>query len=309
MEVSMLYRIESGKIRTASVEFAAADHCNLRCAGCSHMSPFLRPRLHNEDELARDMGRLATAMRADHIRILGGEPLLNPRIVAILKAARASGIADRVSLTTNGLLLHAMSEEFWANVDEVHVSLYIRARTGELLIDQVRKRADESGTQLFISEYSSFRVTMVTEPHSLDLITTMIYRTCKNAHLYRAHLVHGGWLYKCSCPAYLGEFLGSMGKSGYRAEDDGFDIHGATNLRQQLWEYLTNKRPLDACRHCLGYVGKIQDHRQLVAIETRDPRSRPVTRKTHLDLRILVTESLRYFRRRAKETLTGKARW
>ena len=97
----MLYRIEADKIRTHAVEFAAADHCNLRCAGCSQMSLFSRPRLPAEDELARDMGRLATVMVADEIRILGGEPLLNPRIVPILKAAKASGVAGRVVLTTS----------------------------------------------------------------------------------------------------------------------------------------------------------------------------------------------------------------
>ena len=56
----MLYRVEAGKIRTRGVEYAAADHCNLRCADCSHMSPFLRPHLSTEDELARDLGRLVS---------------------------------------------------------------------------------------------------------------------------------------------------------------------------------------------------------------------------------------------------------
>jgi hypothetical protein len=67
----MLSGIEAGKIRTQGVEIAAADHCNLRCAGGSHMSPFLQPRLPKEDELARDIGRLATAMLANELRIVG----------------------------------------------------------------------------------------------------------------------------------------------------------------------------------------------------------------------------------------------
>jgi len=305
----MLYRIESGKIHTRAVEFAAADHCNLRCAGCSHMSPFVRSKLSFEDELARDMGQLATAMFAEEIRILGGEPLLNPRIVAILKAARASGIAGRVVLVTNGLLLHTMSKEFWANVDELRLSLYPGARPTERLVEQARKSAIESGVRLVISEYSSFRVTMVTESHRPDAITKMIFRTCKNAHLYHCHLVHSGWLYKCACPSYLGEFLTNMGQSGYQAEGDGFDIHGATDLPKQLWEYLTDTTPLDACRHCLGYVGNEEAHHQLTIKDTRDAGSKPITRKTHLNMTRLTKESLKYFGRRTKEALTGKSRW
>jgi len=273
------------------------------------MSPFIRSRLPFEDELARDMSRLSTAMFAEEIRIVGGEPLLNPRIATILKVARTSGIAGRVVLFTNGLLLHTMSKEFWSNVDEIRVNLYPRARPTERLVDQARKRAFESGAQLSIFEYSSFRVTMVTEPHPPDAITSMIFRTCKNAHFHHCHLVHRGWLYKCACPSYLGEFLTNMGQSGYQAEADGFDIHGATDLNQQLWDFLTDNKPLDACRHCLGYVGKQQAHHQLPIEDTRDARSQPITRKTHLSKTTLTKESLRYFGRRITEVLTGKSMW
>jgi organic radical activating enzyme len=301
--------MQSGKIHTHAVEFAAADHCNLRCAGCSHMSPFIEARIPAADELARDMGRLAEVVVADEIRILGGEPLLNPRIVPILKAAKASGIAGRVVLTTNGLLLHTMSKEFWANLDEVRVSLYPGAKPTETLMEQAQKSAAESGTQLLVNEWATFRTTMVTEPHPQDAVTAMIFRTCKNAHLYHCHMVHAGWLYKCACPSVLVEFLGNMGQSNYRPEDDGFDIHGATDLRSQLWEYLTDKTPLDACRHCLGYVGYEQPHHQLTVKEVADPSSLSITRKTHLSKTTLTKETLKYFGRRAAEAFTGERRW
>jgi hypothetical protein len=305
----MLYRMESDKIRTLAVEFAAADHCNLRCSGCSHMSPFLEPRLPAEEELVRDMGRLATAMFADEIRILGGEPLVNPRIIPLLKAARASGIAARVALTTNGLLLHKMSDEFWANVDRVNLSLYPGARPSDEHLDQARKSAARSGTELIIDELLTFRTTMVTEPHPADAVTSMIFKTCKNAHLYHCHMVHAGWLYKCACPSVLSQFLGSMDQSGYRPELDGFDIHGAKDLRNELWNFLTDAKPLDACRYCLGYVGYEQPHHQLSVKETRDARSRPITRKTHLSKATLTRESLSYFGRRVAEAFTGRRRW
>lgn len=273
------------------------------------MSPFLQARLPAEDELARDMGRLATVLVADEVRILGGEPLLNSRIVSILKAAKATGIAQRVVLATNGLLLHTMSREFWENVDEVRMNLYPGARPSEARVAQARELAAETGTRLKISEYSSFRVTMVTEPHPADAITKMIFRTCKNAHLYHCHMVHAGWLYKCACPAYLTEFLSKAGPPAYRAEADGFDIHGATDLAKELWNFLTDNTPLDACRHCLGYVGAQQAHHQLAIPQARDPRSQPITRKSHLSKSTFAKEALRYAGRRMTETFTGRSRW
>lgn len=273
------------------------------------MSPFLQSKLHGEDELERDMGRLATVMHADEVRILGGEPLLNPRIVTILKAAKASGIAGRVVLTTNGLLLHTMADEFWSSVDELRVSLYPGARATERLMDQARKRAAEAGIRLEIADYTTFRVTMVTERQPSDAITKMIFRTCKNAHLYHCHMVRAGWLYKCACPSYLGEFLGKMGQSGYQHERDGFDIHGATNLQEQLWRFLTGNQPLDACRHCLGYVGVRQNHHQMTIQEARDAKARPITRKTHLSKTTLAKESVEYFKRRIVEKIKGRPEW
>src|SRR6185437_6662327 len=156
----MLYRVENGNIRTQAVEFAAADHCNLRCSGCSHMSPFLQPRLSDEAQRTRDMGRLAAALLADEIRIVGGEPLLNPNIVGILKAAKQSGVAQRVIVATNGLRLHMMPDDFWAHVDELRVSLYPGAKPTERLVSQARERAAASGIDLKVNEYSSFRTTM-----------------------------------------------------------------------------------------------------------------------------------------------------
>ncbi|MBZ5606427.1 MAG: radical SAM protein [Acidobacteriia bacterium] len=273
------------------------------------MSPFLAARLPAEDELARDMGALAKVLFADEIRILGGEPLLNPRIVPILRAARASEVAARVVVPTNGVLLHTMPDDFWENVDEVRLNLYPGARPNERRIEQARQRAQESGTQLEISGYSSFRVTMVTEPHPPGPITNLIFRTCKNAHMYHCHMVHAGWFYKCSCPAYFTEYLARLGQPGYQPENDGFDIHRAADLRTELWRFLTESRALDACRHCLGYVGKQQTHEQLTTEETRDARCRPITRRTHLSRSALIAETCGYFGRRLSEPFVRKPQW
>jgi hypothetical protein len=100
-----------------------------------------------------------------------------------------------------------------------------------------------------------------------------------------------------------------MGTSGYQPDVDGFDIHGATDLPKDLWKFLSEDKPLDACRFCLGYIGKMQDHHQLTTIEAQDARTRPVTRKTHLSKATLVRETLSYFRRRASEALTGRKNW
>lgn len=273
------------------------------------MSPFLRPSLRTEEEAARDLGRLATVMLANEVRILGGEPLLNPRIVPILKAARASGIARKIVLTTNGLLLVAMPDEFWESVDEVRISLYPGARPPEPALERIRSRAAEAGTLINFRGFTDFRVTMVTEPQPQDIVTRMIFRTCKNAHLSHCHMVHSGWLYKCACPPYLEEFLQKMGGPEYQPHPDGFDIHAATDLPSELWKFLTADTVPEACRHCLGWVGKKQNHHQLVALDVKNPQSQPISRETHLDKVRIFKESVKYFYRRATEAAGGQRKW
>ncbi len=36
----MLYRFDGRKVLAHGLEFSVANHCNLPCAGCSHLSPY-----------------------------------------------------------------------------------------------------------------------------------------------------------------------------------------------------------------------------------------------------------------------------
>jgi cyclic pyranopterin phosphate synthase len=89
---------------------SVTGRCNLRCVYC-------RPEKGEETEAPLSLGqilRAATALAAlgiRKIRITGGEPLLRGDIVDILRAVnRIKGI-EKVSLTTNGLLLPRLLTE------------------------------------------------------------------------------------------------------------------------------------------------------------------------------------------------------
>ena len=69
------------------------DHCNLRCAGCLHFAPLAEQRFLDLDEYARDLEQLA-AVRGiagyfDTIVLMGGEPLLHPRVAEVVRTTRA----------------------------------------------------------------------------------------------------------------------------------------------------------------------------------------------------------------------------
>lgn len=305
----MLYEVRDGKVQTRAVEYSVAYHCNLKCAHCSHMAPFTSAKLPPLESFAMDVGRLSEALHAHDIRLVGGEPLLNPQIVEFLKIARASGIADTVMVTTNGLLLNSMKDEFWENVDFIWLSQYPGASPKDKMIERFRARAAESNTRFDVDPTFFFRATITTEAHPADWMTRMIYRTCESAHRFHCHMIHEGRLFKCACPPFMPEYLARMGRNGYDSSVDAFPIHQADDLLKELTAFLFSDRPLEACRNCLGYVGKWQKHRFLEKEVVQRPQDEPITRRTHLDTRRFVQASALYAVRRGREMVTGRGEW
>jgi hypothetical protein len=303
----MLYEVKDGKILTQALEYSVAYHCNLKCSGCSHMSPFIDEKLPPLESFRRDVEALSGVLHAKDIRLLGGEPLLNPQINDYLKIARSSGVADQIMVTTNGLLLHKADDEFWENVDYMWMSIYPGAAPPEKMIEKYAKKAEEFGVRLDLDRTTHFRTTVTTEAHADDWVTDMIFKTCRSAHLFHCHMIYEGTLFKCACPPFMPEYLGRFGIE-FSPQNDGFDIHGASNLFEELRDFLFTRKTLDACRYCLGYVGSWQDHRQLSKQEIGEAEVR-VTRADNMSRRKLAQETIKYFGRRVGEALGGRGRW
>lgn len=305
----MLYQVKDGKVHAKAIEYSVAYHCNLRCSSCSHMSPFATKQFPDLASFERDLAALSKVMRVNDIRLLGGEPLQNPQILDFLRVARSSGIADTIMLTTNGLLLHSMKDEFWELVDFIWLSLYPGRQPPDKILEQIIAKAEATRTRLDLDPTTNFRATYVTEPHPNDLVTKLIFRTCGSAHKYHCHMLHEGKLYKCAVPPFLPEFLARMGKNGYDSAVDAFDIHAAKDLRNDLEDFLVTPRTLEACRWCVGYLGKAEPHHQLDKAVVANPALDPRSRHTHLSRKRLVKETALFVARRGLEAVTGKPRW
>lgn len=303
----MLYKFKKGKIYTNSIEYSVAYHCNLRCTQCSHLSPFMPPQFPSLDSYINDLFRLSEILHTKVIRLLGGEPLLNPNIDRFISIAKESQIADAVMVTTNGLLLHRMSPAFWENVDYVLVSLYPGATLKENY-RALKQRAKTYHTQLWFQFVNDFRTTIVTSPHKMDWLTAFIYRSCRDAHLFHCHMIHEGTLYKCAVPPFLKSYLSKLGHF-YDPVLDGFAIHNRSKPFLALKNYLTDMKAKEACRYCLGYLGKILPHSQLSADPISCVKKKPVTRKNNIDYHRLVKEGYGFLNRVTRQMITGEKRW
>jgi len=266
----MEYSIRDGKIQTYGLEIQAAEHCNLRCAGCSQSSPFLPSRFPDLDLIGKSLSILSGVLHADRATILGGEPLLNPRLNDLLRLVRRSGVFDRIHVTTNGVLLSAMDSDFWDLVDVVEVSVYPPTRdkifrsSGELL-----KRAWSSSTEMRLFPSPVFRHITLTEPIENERQVQTIYDKCYFRHY--CHTLHDGHIYKCGPSTHLPDLIARVGSDPIATHDAVIRVDDGPSLQNRLLEFFRNERPMEVCRYCLGSSGAEYPHRQLSPAELITP--------------------------------------
>ena len=116
---------------------SVTDRCNLRCTYCmpADFSDWLPgDHLLSIDEML-EVIEIATEHGIESIRLTGGEPLLRPDLVEIVRRINTLPLKPRISLTTNALRLEALAQPLAdAGLERVNVSLDTldRARFSEL---------------------------------------------------------------------------------------------------------------------------------------------------------------------------------
>jgi len=261
------YEINAGRLLTWALEAHLVDHCNLRCTHCCTLSPQLPARVTPPGDLARDLARAARVLRPRTFKLTGGEPLLHPDILACLDAARASGIADTLSVTTNGLRLDRMPDGFFERIDRLTLSWYPRVRLDAAVVARVVDRCRAHDVALTVKRIDRFG-RMDPEGPLSEAEARSIHAACWLKQ--RCHLLHEGRFYACTRPPHLARLRGDSAL----AAEDGIDLDDddASALARRLRLYLEAETPLASCRLCLGASGERVPHRQEPTAASRADR-------------------------------------
>jgi organic radical activating enzyme len=262
-------RAAGGKIARQAAEYNLVEHCNLRCAACDHSSPLLPSKFADVAELRRDLRVLSEVLHLQELKLLGGEPLLHPKLLDCVQSARASDIADRITLVTNGLLLHRCDPAVLDLIDVLWISLYPGVKL-PIGLDELTKRAVVHDFELSLREIDTFRVTTINTRNRDDKLVRRIFDSCALAHGWSCHTIYEGAYFKCSPAPFLSPRLALKGVNVQNRDSDGVRIHGNPHLREELETYLSTEEPLEACYFCLGSSGKSMPHRQLAKREIDD---------------------------------------
>src|SRR5574344_1878229 len=94
------------------IEININDHCNMNCKGCSHFAPLAPTSFKDFNVFFKDIKRLKELIpHIFKIRIMGGEPFLNPELKKYVRAIKEVYPYTDLRIVTNGLLLKNIDDE------------------------------------------------------------------------------------------------------------------------------------------------------------------------------------------------------
>lgn len=221
------------------IETHIADQCNLKCKGCSHFSSIAKPRLKKIVEFAAEFKRLAEIAEIGTIRLMGGEPLLNPNFMGYCRIARRYFPNSHICLVSNGLLLHRI-EKHAAELNELDI---------DVTVSNYHYEKQELGYAALIKHNQTHEKSRMYNI-SLDLAgeqdKTRSYATCdlvQNKWLF----FQDGRLYLCCIAGNIDTFAEHFDIDlGFTQKDLSVDIFD--NTPEQIQSFLES--PCELCRFC-----------------------------------------------------------
>jgi len=227
-------------------EIHLTDHCNLNCKGCSHFSNLASPWFAEETAFAADMRTMAALFPVvRHVYLLGGEPLLHPRVERFVYLTREIFPTTEIHLLTNGTLVTQMAEEVWRALAETGVVLTCDQYPVDLPKPEIDALAATHKVQI---EWTEPRDTFYKIPLDPSGARDAVRSFAECGGYNNCPIVRDGRLYPCSYTAYVDIFQQRFGLPELSPSPaDSLDLRSVTDAEEAM-RFLT--RPVPWCAHC-----------------------------------------------------------
>ena len=237
------------------IDVQVCDHCNLRCAGCLHFAPLAEQRFLDLDEYERDLERLSAIEGIDGyfgtVVLMGGEPLLHPRVVDVVRLTRRYLPNEHVGLCTNGLLLRRMGTDFWDAIVECNIELalspYPISVDYEALVELAREKGawvtfngDITGT----GERKDVFLRLALDPEG-GCDPTQSFVSCPVGG--RTLQLARGAIWPCQVAAHHGDFARRFGYDMHSSPDDALPLASIASA-DDIEAFRRRSHPM--CRYC-----------------------------------------------------------
>lgn len=228
------------------LEYHVADHCNLNCKYCTHYSPLVKDaKFTNYYDFEQDLNRLKNYIDdIGVIRILGGEPLLNPELPRFIELTRQLYPMSVITVVSNGMVIDRISDELVdtmnRNMAFFHISYYPPL---EDRMDSIKRFLVEKKIPFTASpKMDKFLKTQkLTASDNTDFFYNCFQATCT--------CIYEGKIAPCFAPFTTKYFNDAFDKE--LPEGEGIDLYDEENTTESV--KLKLLFPLERCRYC--YAG------------------------------------------------------
>lgn len=233
------------KIKLNYLETHLTHHCNLNCAHCSHYAPLAEPWFKDYDEFVNELQQIAkiTSCKLIEFHLLGGEPLLHPRILDFCYISRKILPDTYIELVTNGILLLKQDNDFFNKLNEWNIAIYwsdygLNPKIEELICKKIKT-------------YRVGRRPSLINP-SINLHgdgnNQINFNRCKDTFHGTAYTLRNGKIYHCPTGAYFDLFLKyyNITLKDFKLENNGINIF--TSNLEDIENYLNY--PDNFCKYC-----------------------------------------------------------
>lgn len=227
------------------LEYHVADHCNLNCKYCTHYSPLVPQPVYTEyEQFAADLRQLKKyIIDIGVIRILGGEPLLNPELGRFIELTRELYPASIITVVTNGMLINRLEpsliEAMKRNMAFFHISFY----------PPLKDKVQEIQKYLYEQEIPYTITPMITEFNKTQTMTPQadedFFYRCFQAS---CTCLHGGKMAPCYAPFTTKYFNAAFGQE--LPVEEGIDLYDETLTAPVLKAELLI--PMQRCSYCIS---------------------------------------------------------
>ena len=235
------------RLRGFEMEIQIVDHCNLNCDNCNHFSNLAEPWFMTIEEFEYSLRKIRQEFYPhglERLMILGGEPLLHPKIKNFCKLAREifPEKGFRIDVLTNGIKLREMTKDelnFFTSRVQFCVTPYPNITYSDVVKDLILDgRLSKFASRLF---FVSTNIDLV----PTETATTN-YHSCPKYSL-PCYFIKNYKIYICPFSGCVHIFNKKFGTNLEVGPNDYLDLAEAT---MEKLEMLRQKGPENICKHC-----------------------------------------------------------
>lgn len=199
-----------GKFYLHYLEMDVSFACNLQCSGCSHYSNYRLSGVISLADAREWMSAWSRRIQPERIRLLGGEPAINPELSNIVRAAAEFFPTSIRAVVSNGLLLHKRQDIFSTLRDtntQLHISVHDRTEKTSSCVANIQKISAELGIHCIISGAQPEEFHHLYRGEGKDILpfdhkdSTGSWDLCAEKNCVT---IHEGLIWKCPPLAFLG---------------------------------------------------------------------------------------------------------